>query len=324
MRSLNLLPLLLLPLLLLSACGPSCPNVQLLDSASSAPALVEMMFSVQCDGAPVTTITAADLTLTENNEPVSASESPWVLHPVAAVLPTYTLVLLDVSDVVSDENSLASLQETTIDVVEAALEQGQTVGVAIFDGDAEIRTIVSFSDDLQELTDGITSISAADRRDPSTNLNGAVILALLDLDAVQGEDTAEELHGFANLVVVTDGTDSAQRIDDATVQGTVADSVHEVFIIAVVDEEAALELEPLAKNGLFRASAYDGLVSPFQKLTDAFLAEIGKFYRLSYCSPLRSPSTWLEVQVNHGDGSASVSFNYETSGFGPGCELPAD
>ncbi len=106
MRSLSLL--LLLPFL--SACEPSCPNVQLLDSASSSPALVEMLFSVACDGAPVTTVTAADLTLIENSETVSQSESPWVVHRAASVLDTYTLVMIDVSDVVSSEDDLNYLQ----------------------------------------------------------------------------------------------------------------------------------------------------------------------------------------------------------------------
>lgn len=320
MRSLSLL--LLLPLL--AACEPSCPNVQLLDAASTDPALVEMLFSVQCDGAPVTTITAADLTLTENSEVVSSNESPWVVHRVSEVLDTYTLVLIDVSDVVDDEDDLEAMKTVTIDFVEAALEQGQQVSVAIFDGDAEIRTIVPFSEDLQELSDGIGGLTDADRRDPSTNLNGALLLALGELDLILGDDTDDELRGIANLVVVTDGTDSAQRQDDATAQGAVADSNHEVFILGVVDEEAAVELTELAKNGLFRVSAYDDFVSAFDKLTTALVAEVGKFYRLSYCSPLRSPSTWLEVQVNHGDGAHSVAFNYETSGFGAGCSLPGN
>lgn len=320
MRSLSLL--LLLPLL--AACEPSCPNVQLLDSASSSPALVEMLFSVTCDGLPVTTITAADLTLIEDGETVSQDETPWVVHRAAAVLDTYTLLMIDVSDVVSDEDHLAGLTEVTIDFVEAAMEQGQQVSLVIFDGDSEIRTLVAFSEDLQEVSDAINEISDADRRDPSTNLNGAITQALAELDIVLGTDTDAELGGIANLVIVTDGTDSAQRTDDAAAQAAVNDSKHEVFVVGVVDEEAAVDLELLAKNGFFRTSGYDDVVSAFQRLTDALIAEVGKFYRLSYCSPLRNPSTALEMQVNHGDGSHSVSFSYETGGFGPGCSLPAD
>jgi hypothetical protein len=315
---------LLIVLPLLAACEPSCPNVQLLDSAASDPALVEMLFSVTCEDSPVTTVTAADLTLIENSETVSSSESPWVVHRASAVLDTFTLVLIDVSDVVSVEDDLISLKVETVDFVEAALEQGQQVSVAIFDGDPEIRTLVAFSTDLQELTDGINDITDADRRDPSTNLNGAIILGLSELDQTLGDDTDDELRGVANLVVVTDGTDSAQREDDATAQAAVNDSNHEVFVLGVVDEEAATELELLAKDGLFRTSGYDDIVSSFRDLTDTLIAEVGKYYRLSYCSPLRSPSTWLEMQVNHGDGAHSVSFNYETSGFGPGCSLPAN
>lgn len=320
MRSLSLL--LLLPLL--AACEPSCPNVQLLDSAASSPALVEMLFSVGCDELPVTTITAADLTLIENGETVSQNESPWIVHRAAQVLDTYTLVMIDVSDVVSDEDNLSGLKEVTVDFVEAALEQGQQVALIIFDGDPEIRTLAAFSADLQDLTDAINGITDADRRDPSTNLNGAIVQALAELDSTLGDDTDEELHGVANLVIITDGTDSAQRIDDASAQAAVNDSKHEVFVVGVVDEEAAVDLDLLAKNGLFRTSGYDDVVSAFQDLTDALVAEVGKFYRLSYCSPLRSPGVYLEMQVNHGDGSHAVSFYYETGGFGPGCSLPAE
>ncbi len=321
----NLLLLFIASLIpLLAGCEDGCPYVKKISEASSDPALVEMTFSVQCGGEPVTAITASDLALTENGETVSRSESDWVVHKVAAVLETYTLLLIDISDSVTEEGSLEVAQEVAVDFVEAVLEQGQLVSVAVFDGDPSIRTVVDFTGDIDELTEAIEGIGPEDRLDGSTNLNGAILAGLEILDGQVVPDVESELESVANLVVFTDGTDSAQRESDGAAQRAVDGSDHEVFVVGLVGDEDVEELEQLGKAGFFQAADKDALVDSFQALTDSLVAEVNKFYRLSYCSPLRSPRTTLKVEIAWDDGQDTIETTYDTAGFGPGCQLPSD
>lgn len=323
MRNLLLLSIaLLMPLI--AACEDGCPYANKLDATSSDPALIEILFSVQCGGEPVTEITSSDVSLTEDGDAVSASESDWVVQPVTSVLDTYTLLLLDISDAVGDEGSLAAAQAAAVDFVEAVVEQGQLVSVAIFDGDPSVRTVVGFTTDLQELTEGIDGIGPDDRRDTSTNLNGSIMAALETLDEEVGADEEDTLTSVGRLAVFADGTDAAQRESDSAAKSAVDGSDHEVFVVGLVNDDDAVELEKLAKTGFFQADDRDALGDAFGEMTERLIAESNKFYRLSYCSPLRSPRTTLKVEVAWDDGQDTIEFTYDTDGFGPGCALPEE
>jgi len=308
--------------LLLSGCAGPCPQVKRLDTSSAEPAMVQVLFSVQCAGEPVTDLTASDLTLFEGGEEVSRAEADWQLDRVDAVLETYALLLIDVSDSIIADGTIENAREVAKTFARDVVDQGQSVSVAIFDGAEEIRTIIDFTTDQAALVDAIEGIDAADQIDGSTNLNGAIVQGLEVLDAAVSVDVEAELESVASLVVFTDGVDLAGRTTDSRARSRINASDHHVFVVGLVDDEEVDELQALAKSGFFQASDPDMLTDTFGDLVDDLVAEVGKFYRLSYCSPLRSPRTTLKIEVQWDGSTDSVSWTYPTRDFGPGCELP--
>jgi hypothetical protein len=320
MRFLLLLPLLILPL---AGCENSCPYVKKLDSSAEAPGLAQVLFSVQCTGEPVTDLAEADVTVREDGEEASRSESAWVLQDVTADLDVFTLLLVDVSASVVTEGTLETARGVATDFARGLTEQDIAVSVAVFDGDPEIRTVVDFTKDADALATGIEGIDETDQRDPSTNLNGAILLALEQLDEVVVPDVEAELESVANLVTFTDGVDRAQRATDNAALNAVNGSEHDVFLVALTGEaEAADELRKLGPDGFFLAEEPSELITAFEALTSSLVAETDKFYTVSYCSPLRAGRHTLEVEVALEEGSGTVSFSYNAAEFGPGCTVP--
>ncbi|MCO4773337.1 MAG: VWA domain-containing protein [Deltaproteobacteria bacterium] len=309
---------------LFTGCAGPCPNITKIDESVTAPGLVQVLFSVQCAGEPVTAVEETDITLSEGGTDVSGSESEWRLDPVAAALETYTLLLMDVSDSIIEQGTLETAQEVAKGFSESLVAQGQQVSVAIFDGDPNIRTIVDFTSNAETLADGIDSIGPGDQLDGSTNLNGAVLAGLEVLDGKVSEDVEAELVSVANLVVFTDGLDRAGRETHSRAKNTVEGSNHDTFVVALIDEEVeAEELEELGEDGFFRADDVDALTATFDELTSRLVAEVNKYYRLSYCSPLRNPRSNLKVKVSWEEKADTLKVTYPTKDFGPGCELPA-
>jgi len=308
----------------LAGCAGPCPNLTKLDESVTPPGLVQILFSVQCSGEPVTAVEESDLTLTEGGTDVSGSEAQWRLDPVSAALETYTLLLMDVSDSIIDQGTLETAQQVAIDFSQSLLEQGQQVSVAIFDGDANIRTVIDFTTNADDIEDAINNIDAGDQLDGSTNLNGAVLSGLEVLDSKVNEDVEAELVSVANLVVFTDGLDRAGRETHGKAVNAVEGSNHEVFVLALIDEEVeAQELEELGEDGFFRADDVAALTDTFDELISRLVAEVNKYYRLSYCSPLRNPRTNLKVKVTWEGSASTVKVAYPTEDFGPGCALPS-
>ncbi len=298
--------------------------MQLLDSSVEPPGLVQMLFSVECGGEPVTAVEAADVALAEGGTDVSSSESAWRLDPVTAALETYTLLLMDVSDSIIDQGTLEIAQEVATSFASTLVEQGQQVSVAVFDGDPEIRTVVGFTDDMQELQDAIEGIGPEDQLDGSTNLNGAVLAGLAVLDTVVSPSVEAELVSVANMVVFTDGVDRAGRETHTKAVNQISSSEHDVFVVALISsDEDAEELEDLGDDGFFRADDVAQLTETFDDLISRLIAEVNKYYRISYCSPLRSPQTKLKLTVTWQEATNSVAVSYKTKDFGPGCTLPA-
>jgi hypothetical protein len=315
-----LLPLLLLPL---GGCENSCPYVKTLDSSAEAPGLIQMLLSVQCAGEPVTDLAEADVTVREDGEEASRSEAAWILQDVTAELDVFSLLLMDVSASVVAEGTLETAREVATEFARSLTEQDIAVSVAIFDGDPEIRTIVEFTTNADTLAAGIAGIDEGDQRDPSTNLNGAILLALEQLDAVVEPDVEAELESVANLVIFTDGVDRAQRETDAAARQAVNATEHDVFLVALTGEaDEAAELAELGPSGFFQANAASDLFAAFDELTASLVAETDKYYTLAYCSPLRARRHTLEIEVVLEEGSGKVKFSYSADGFGPGCELP--
>ena len=87
-------------------------------------------------------------------------------------------------------------------------------------------------------------------KDPSTNLNGAVVKALDELDNSLGKAT--QPLKFGTLVVFTDGTDRANRVSADDMRQHVSEKPFDVFAIGLGAEIKEQQLRQIGKSGTWR------------------------------------------------------------------------
>jgi hypothetical protein len=185
-------------------------RLNLINSSVRRPSNVAMYFSVdRNNGQPVGGLTADRYTIYEDDRPVSALESrQTILNPQVAAV-HYTLLLMDMSGSVTESGQIPQLQEAARVFVER-VERQQRVAVYAFDGSPTLTPVVPFTESAGGAAAGINALTSYRPRDPSTNLHGAVVAGLQQLD--RSLASATQPLKFGTLVVFTDGTDRAARV----------------------------------------------------------------------------------------------------------------
>src|SRR5215831_274821 len=157
---------------LIASGGCAGLKLQMVDHSVHRPSNVAVYFSVETrNGQPVANLTPQDFKIYEDKQPVSILESKQtILNPEVAAI-HYTLLLVDMSGSVVDSGDMPAL-------IQAASTFGDRVGpyqkvaVYTFDGSPHLTPVVSFGGNVRA---GIHVLSTRRPKDPSTNLNGAVI-----------------------------------------------------------------------------------------------------------------------------------------------------
>jgi hypothetical protein len=161
-------------------------------------------------------------------------------------------------------------------------------------------------------------------RDPSRNLNGAVIAGLGKLATALNQSGKVVRTG--TLVVYASGPDVAGRVDGDKVHDLVWESPYDVVAIGVGEQADAIE--SLARRGLVRAQAANTLPIAFEEAASLAIEQLEKHYLVSYCSPARAGERRLRLEVtytnkdgeeHHGD----FETDFSARGFGPGCNPQA-
>ena len=122
----------------------------------------------------------------------------------------YTLLLVDMSGSVSESGNGGHARRRPSGTFTDRVEKQQKVGIYAFDGSPDLYPIVPFTDQPGSAKAGVQQLATFKPKDPSTNLNGAVVKALDELDNALGKAT--QPLKFGTLVVFTDGTDRANRV----------------------------------------------------------------------------------------------------------------
>src|SRR5688572_10889976 len=219
----------ILAFLLLTSC--SGLNVQLAQSSVQKPSNVALYFSVETSkGEPVPGLTAEAFQIYEDGQLISPYESnQTILNPEVSVV-HYTLLLLDLSGSIVESGALPILQESATAFTEKITELHH-VGVAGFDGRVELIPLVDFTTDGGAVRSSLNRLSSFKPKDPSTNLNGAIVQAV---DVLEKElEHSKQPVRFATLVVFTDGTDRAHRVHDRAMLDRLDEASVNVFVIGV-------------------------------------------------------------------------------------------
>lgn len=302
--------------LLLSGCAGV--RLNLYNSSVSKPSQVALYFSAtDRRGEPVPNLTADRFEIFEDDQLVSQFESKQtILNPEVAAV-HYTLLLIDLSGSVTQSGALQQLQPA-VQAFADRVGQMQQVAIYGFDGSPNIFPILGFTSGAGGVRGAAERLGAAKPRDPSTNLFGAVIDGLSVLDkTMQRAPTSLK---FGTLVVFTDGTDRAHRVEPKQLYEALDQAKVNVFVIGVGSEIDESELRKIGRSGHFLSREPTQMGQAFDHIAQRVEAFTKSFYLLSYCSPARAKEHDLRV-VAHGDsGRGKLTFHFNAEGFGPNCD----
>ncbi|MEB3327568.1 MAG: VWA domain-containing protein, partial [Synechococcus sp.] len=273
--------------------------------------------ATECGGNPVANLAADAFTVRENGNSVSIFESGQTLLSTSLGFERFSLLLLDMSGSTIASGALPSLLSAAEAFVDATVEDGGShrVAIQLFDGRASPVAVIDYTNDVSDLQAAIEGLASYTVVDPSTNLNGAVIAALADVDArLAGSQAGAKASA---LVVFTDGTDQTGRNTTAEAVAAVNASPSAVFTVGLGAELDVGALQQIGKSGAEFAAQQSDIVAAFETIGAALEREAGGYYILSYCSPKRAGSHLLTVGVQGRPGQVSYTFNAE--GFTQGC-----
>lgn len=310
--------------LVLSCCAitaSGCLRLTLVDASVRKPSNVAVYFSVtDLQKRPVPSMEATQFKIYEDGKIVSAFESKQtILNPEVAVV-QYTLLLMDMSGSVTASGRTGELTEAASLFAEK-VGKTQQVAVYAFDGAKELHPIAGFSVGGGNLRGSIAALSSYKPRDPSTNLNGAVVEGLKLLQN-QMEHANQPIR-FGTLVVFTDGSDHAHRVEKQKVMEAldqIGDTMN-VFVIGVGAEIDAGELNAIGRTKTILSKDPSVVRKAFADLGQIVEDYAKCFYLLSYCSPARAGEHDVTIEAHPpGKGKGSLSYHFNAAGFTPNCD----
>jgi hypothetical protein len=313
-----------LPLVFLLV-STGCAGLQLtsIKVTQQKPSNVAVYFKVQTrSGDPVGGLTADQFRIYEDDQLVSQYESKQtILNPEVAAV-HYTLLLVDMSASVSASGNGEAVA-LAVGTFTERVEKEQKVAIYAFDGSADLHPIVPFTDQPGSAKAGVQQLVTFRPRDPSTNLNGAVVKALDELDNALGK-TSQPLK-FGTLVVFTDGTDRADRVPEATMRQHIREKPFDVYAIGLGAEIKEPLLEEIGKSGTAMAGDRTAIVKAFDDVGTRVEARTRSYYLLSYCSPARAGKHEVRIEAVRKDSeksetTGSLKSDFDATGFLPGCD----
>jgi hypothetical protein len=314
------LPALLALGLTVAACAGGL-KLKLMNSSAHRPSNVAVYFTVDTgDGKPVGGLTADKFTIYEDGSKVSEFESKQtILNPQIAAS-HYTLLLVDMSGSVSESGHVDELVEAAQKFTER-VEKYQKVGVYAFDGSPDLYPIVPFTESGAAAKGGVDRLKTYKPRDPSTNLNGAVVEALKTLKTSLASDPRPLK--FGTLVVFTDGTDRAARVTEKDMLAALDAPEHKdfnVFAIGVGAEMDNSRLEDVGKSGTVKEKDRANTGKAFEETAARIEAMMQRYYLLSYCSPSRKGEHEVTIEAHTDKGTGTLKYKFKADGFGPDCD----
>jgi hypothetical protein len=292
-------------------------------SSQTRPSNVAAYFKVQTsNGEPVGGLTAEQFRIYEDDQLVSTYESKQVILNPEVAASHYTMLLVDTSGSIAESGAIDSIVEAAAAFTER-VEKTQKVGVYAFDGCEKLHPIAPFTSGAAGKA-AVSSLKGYKPDDPSTNLNGAVVKALAELDTALSR--AEHPMRFGTLVVFSDGTDRAARISKADMEKAVGESKFDIFAIGLGAEMKESELKRVGKTGTAKADNQESVVKAFDTVAARVEAQTKSYYLLSYCSPARAGKHKLRIEAIAKDAAGksqrtgSFESEFDASGFSQGCD----
>jgi uncharacterized protein YegL len=297
----------------LLGCGGRSLQLTLIDASVQRPSNIAVYFTVETrDGEPVAGLTADAFRIYEDDQPVSILESKQTILNAEVAATHYTLLLIDMSGSVTESGDVPVIVDAA-SAFSQRVEKFQKVGIYAFDGSPEIRQISGFGSG-----GSAAQLSEYKARDPSTNLNGAVVKAL---EVIRRQMAASPTAlTFGTLVVFTDGTDRAQRVTRDKLEETLDQAKIDVIVVGVGAEIDESQLHAIGRNGAILSKDRAQIAASFSAAAARVEAFSKRYYLLGYCSPARAGKHVLRIETSANGASGYYEHSFDANGFGPNCD----
>jgi hypothetical protein len=309
-------------LALLSVLSSGCSlfnyvQVEPVATSFQKPSNVAAYVSVTDGKQPVTELRSENFQIYENDQLLTSEDTHQTLLGKELAAYHHTVLLVDMSGEQSADDSLARAVGSFVETV----RRTQPVSVFVFDGSPNLRFVADFSKSPDGASADVHALAKMGSSDTSRNLNGAVVNGLKELDARLAQQRRTVKVG--TLVVFTRGPDLAGRVSESDTEKALDDSQDNVLALSIA-EQAGRALDTLGKSGTVKAQNADAVGIAFEEAATKTRDLYDKYYLLAYCSPARSGTRRLKVEVHYRDTEGnekhgSFSQDFEASGFGPGC-----
>lgn len=311
--------LVVLALLFGTGCGGGV-KLTPIKTAYGRPSNVAVYFRVEDGKEPVGGLTADSFRIYEDDGLVSQFESKQTIINPEVAASHYTLLLVDLSGSVAESGSMGTLVDAATAFVDR-VEKQHKVAVYGFTGSTELQPIAQFTS-AGGAKAGLKGLASYKPQDPSTNLNGAIIKGLAELE--DGLSHAEHPMRFGTLVVFSDGTDRAHRVKEEDMYKAIDDTKHDVFAIGLGPELSEAQLKKIGKAGTARADNKEDVVKAFDAIAQRIESRTKSYYMLSYCSPSRAGKHKVKVEAvvktDKSEKKGSLQQDFDAQGFAQGCD----
>lgn len=304
--------------LVVAACGGGRSlKMTRLEASVQRPSNVAVYFTVDtAEGEPVAGLTAEQFRIYEDGQPVSVLESKQtILNPEVAAA-HHTLLLVDMSGSVTESGDLPVIVEAA-ESFTIKVQQFQKVAVYAFDGSPRIHQISGFTGGSNAVA-GVDRLGSFKARDPSTNLNGAVVEGIRVLERQMG--SASTPLSFGTLVVFTDGTDRASRVTREKLYEQLEKANIDIMVIGVGAEIDSGELRAIGRDGAILNKDRAQIAASFQAAAERVEAYAKRYYLLGYCSPARAGKHVVRIETAARGQSGYLEYEFDARGFGPNCD----
>ncbi|MET0386346.1 MAG: VWA domain-containing protein [Polyangiales bacterium] len=293
-------------------------KLTLLSAAARPPSNVAVFFAVDTDdGEPVANLLAEDFHIYEDDKLVSVHESQQTIVNPEIAATHYTLLLVDMSASVTASDQLDAITRSAREFV-SQVAPYQRVAVYAFDGSKNLYEVVPFATAGAETARAWDRLRQFESRDPSTNLHGAVLQALGELD--KALQRAHAPLRFGTLVVFTDGTDRADRVPYQQMIDAVEASPHNVYALGVGHEIEDSVLSRIGKTGYIRVEDSAASSAAFHEIGDRIVRFTRRYYLLSYCSPARAGQHVVRIEATAEGRRGELDYAFDAAGYGPRCD----
>lgn len=303
----------------LLAQGCATLKLDVLRQSAARPSQVAAYFTIErlATRAAVGGLPSERFSVFEDGTAVPPLEARITLLDPTTVAAHYTLVLVDAGGAAVRAGLMPSITEGVRSFVERSGDR-QRIAVYAFDGESTPRLIAARAS-AQEVAPQLQQLATIEPRDSSTNLHGAVVWGLQQLDRELA--AAPQPLKFGTVVVFTATRDIANRVTQVSMNDAVSTTQHDVYAVGVGRDVDARFLQTIGRTQSFYDANPSAARVVFDRAADRVAARAARHYFLSYCSPLRADRHRVRIEAREdGGGFGNAEFDVDATGFRAGCD----